>query len=261
MSTAEPALEGPASSGQELLLPWPFQLLSPLPGEEAHGLEQLQALHPASPSGQVATLQGGHGLERPRAENLGQQGHGQAGGQGAEPGEELGGLRAGLGERPVREPEGGFQAALAVGGGFFRGQSSVQELVTLDPAHALAQPLAQLLQAEPPAHLARHQAEGKRVATQASHQRVERQAFPLRRQQAGAGRGGEELGIVRRAQRLELLSNREFEVFRRLAAGEGSSEIAGILGLSVKSVPLDHNDIAFLQYTGGTTGVAKGAIL
>jgi DNA-binding NarL/FixJ family response regulator len=34
----------------------------------------------------------------------------------------------------------------------------------------------------------------------------------------------------------EKLSPREFEVFRRLAAGEGSSEIAGILGLSVKSV-------------------------
>jgi len=34
----------------------------------------------------------------------------------------------------------------------------------------------------------------------------------------------------------EKLSPREFEVFLRLAAGEGSSEIAGILGLSVKSV-------------------------
>lgn len=28
-----------------------------------------------------------------------------------------------------------------------------------------------------------------------------------------------------------------------------------------KSVPLDHDDIAFLQYTGGTTGVSKGAML
>jgi len=26
-------------------------------------------------------------------------------------------------------------------------------------------------------------------------------------------------------------------------------------------VPLAHDDIAFLQYTGGTTGVAKGAML
>lgn len=34
----------------------------------------------------------------------------------------------------------------------------------------------------------------------------------------------------------ERLSRREFEVFRRLAAGEGSSEIADDLGLSVKSV-------------------------
>lgn len=29
----------------------------------------------------------------------------------------------------------------------------------------------------------------------------------------------------------------------------------------LKDVPLTHDDIAFLQYTGGTTGVAKGAIL
>ncbi|MDK9702778.1 MAG: AMP-binding protein [Sulfuritalea sp.] len=29
----------------------------------------------------------------------------------------------------------------------------------------------------------------------------------------------------------------------------------------VKDVPLNHDDIAFLQYTGGTTGVAKGAVL
>lgn len=28
-----------------------------------------------------------------------------------------------------------------------------------------------------------------------------------------------------------------------------------------KTVPTDHNDIAFLQYTGGTTGVSKGAVL
>jgi long-chain acyl-CoA synthetase len=29
----------------------------------------------------------------------------------------------------------------------------------------------------------------------------------------------------------------------------------------LRPVPLDHDDIAFLQYTGGTTGIAKGAIL
>jgi long-chain acyl-CoA synthetase len=29
----------------------------------------------------------------------------------------------------------------------------------------------------------------------------------------------------------------------------------------LKAVPLSHDDVAFLQYTGGTTGVAKGAIL
>ncbi len=32
-------------------------------------------------------------------------------------------------------------------------------------------------------------------------------------------------------------------------------------GKTLKDVPLDHSDLAFLQYTGGTTGVAKGAML
>jgi long-chain acyl-CoA synthetase len=32
-------------------------------------------------------------------------------------------------------------------------------------------------------------------------------------------------------------------------------------GRTLQKIPLDHDDIAFLQYTGGTTGVAKGAML
>ncbi|HET9700550.1 MAG TPA: long-chain-fatty-acid--CoA ligase [Burkholderiales bacterium] len=32
-------------------------------------------------------------------------------------------------------------------------------------------------------------------------------------------------------------------------------------GLQLADVPVDHDDVAFLQYTGGTTGVAKGAVL
>ena len=32
-------------------------------------------------------------------------------------------------------------------------------------------------------------------------------------------------------------------------------------GLGLDRPPLDHNDVAFLQYTGGTTGLAKGAVL
>jgi long-chain acyl-CoA synthetase len=32
-------------------------------------------------------------------------------------------------------------------------------------------------------------------------------------------------------------------------------------GLALVRVPLGHDDVAFLQYTGGTTGVAKGAVL
>lgn len=39
---------------------------------------------------------------------------------------------------------------------------------------------------------------------------------------------------------------------KALAAGKGRA---------LKDVPLSHDDVAFLQYTGGTTGVAKGAIL
>lgn len=32
-------------------------------------------------------------------------------------------------------------------------------------------------------------------------------------------------------------------------------------GLTLAPVPLNHDDVAFLQYTGGTTGISKGAIL
>jgi long-chain acyl-CoA synthetase len=39
---------------------------------------------------------------------------------------------------------------------------------------------------------------------------------------------------------------------RTLAVGEGKQ---------LADVPLGHDDVAFLQYTGGTTGVAKGAVL
>lgn len=39
------------------------------------------------------------------------------------------------------------------------------------------------------------------------------------------------------------------------------SALGGGLGLSLEKVPLGPEDIAFLQYTGGTTGIAKAAIL
>lgn len=35
----------------------------------------------------------------------------------------------------------------------------------------------------------------------------------------------------------------------------------GYAGKPLEERPLDHDDVAFLQYTGGTTGVAKGAVL
>jgi long-chain acyl-CoA synthetase len=40
-----------------------------------------------------------------------------------------------------------------------------------------------------------------------------------------------------------------------------SSALAAGRGKQLERVPLGHDDIAFLQYTGGTTGVAKGAML
>ena len=42
--------------------------------------------------------------------------------------------------------------------------------------------------------------------------------------------------------------------FRRSVCAAGRSQ-------SLDDVPLNQDDIAFLQYTGGTTGVAKGAVL
>src|SRR4030088_1899649 len=39
------------------------------------------------------------------------------------------------------------------------------------------------------------------------------------------------------------------------------SASGGGLGLKLEPVPLGPEDIAFLQYTGGTTGVSKAAIL
>ena len=45
----------------------------------------------------------------------------------------------------------------------------------------------------------------------------------------------------------------------------GSVKFADVLsagaGMQLDAPPLDHGDIAFLQYTGGTTGVSKGAML
>jgi long-chain acyl-CoA synthetase len=40
-----------------------------------------------------------------------------------------------------------------------------------------------------------------------------------------------------------------------------ASAISGGRGKPLEEPPLDHDDIAFLQYTGGTTGVSKGAML
>jgi long-chain acyl-CoA synthetase len=40
-----------------------------------------------------------------------------------------------------------------------------------------------------------------------------------------------------------------------------SSALAAGRGAKLERVPLGHDDIAFLQYTGGTTGIAKGAML
>ena len=47
--------------------------------------------------------------------------------------------------------------------------------------------------------------------------------------------------------------------------GAGTTSLPAVMkqgaGLTLQDVALDHDDLAFLQYTGGTTGVAKGAML
>jgi len=49
--------------------------------------------------------------------------------------------------------------------------------------------------------------------------------------------------------------------FRLPASIRLSAALAGGRRTKLERVPLGHDDIAFLQYTGGTTGVAKGAML
>jgi len=44
-------------------------------------------------------------------------------------------------------------------------------------------------------------------------------------------------------------------------AANFKSIMKGARGLELDPVALDHDDVAFLQYTGGTTGIAKGAML
>jgi long-chain acyl-CoA synthetase len=66
----------------------------------------------------------------------------------------------------------------------------------------------------------------------------------------------------------ELLTNVVVKYVKKMVPEwkiEGATEFNAALragrGQTLHHVPLDHNDIAFLQYTGGTTGVAKGAVL
>ncbi len=50
-------------------------------------------------------------------------------------------------------------------------------------------------------------------------------------------------------------------VFDLPSAVRFNSMLSDGAGMSLKPVPTTHEDIAFLQYTGGTTGVSKGAML
>jgi long-chain acyl-CoA synthetase len=66
----------------------------------------------------------------------------------------------------------------------------------------------------------------------------------------------------------ELLTNVVVKYVKKMVPHwkiEGATEFNAALragrALPLRHVPLSHADIAFLQYTGGTTGVAKGAVL
>ena len=60
--------------------------------------------------------------------------------------------------------------------------------------------------------------------------------------------------VVRRMKKLVPPFELEDAVSFKQALGEGG-------GRTLITPPLGHNDIAFLQYTGGTTGISKGAML
>jgi long-chain acyl-CoA synthetase len=66
----------------------------------------------------------------------------------------------------------------------------------------------------------------------------------------------------------ELLTNLVVKYVRKMVPAwsiPGAIEFNAVLraghGFTLDEVPLGHNDIAFLQYTGGTTGAAKGVVL
>ena len=60
--------------------------------------------------------------------------------------------------------------------------------------------------------------------------------------------------VVKRVKKLVPAWNIPGAIPFNQALREGAAE-------TLTDVPLNHDDIAFLQYTGGTTGVSKGAML
>ena len=74
---------------------------------------------------------------------------------------------------------------------------------------------------------------------------------------------GDLFGLVK-----EVLTNTVVKYVKRMvpqwkiaSATEFNAALREGRALTLEDVPLKHDDIAFLQYTGGTTGVAKGAVL
>ena len=125
-------------------------------------------------------------------------------------------------------------------------------------------------QHQPPVHRARARAPAQGFRREGDRHRREFRACPA----AGVAAHGSQERAGHRGRRLLGLAarhDREFRAAPRAQANTGlehagrhrrfKSALSSGLGLKLEPVALGPEDIAFLQYTGGTTGVAKAAML